>query len=180
MPEGQCIFCGIIQKQVPSKIVYEDEDTIAFLDVNPRSKGMTIVVPKQHFEDFDENIELALKTIQTSLIVEKKIEQALSPLSVSLAVMKSPAVLHYHVRVYPVYEKEIPLIENQPKKVEESELEEIAKKIMGAHVELKMPAAHTEHEHEHKPDDSEPEEKKPKIKLSKREVQHIKNEMNIA
>lgn len=54
MAEGDCIFCRIIASQIPCHKVYEDESVIAFLDINPVSEGHTLVVPKEHFEKFDE------------------------------------------------------------------------------------------------------------------------------
>ena len=44
-----CIFCKIISKEIPAKILYEDDDTISFLDAFPVAKGHTLVIPKQHF-----------------------------------------------------------------------------------------------------------------------------------
>jgi len=44
-----CIFCKIINKEIPSHIVYEDADYLAFLDTNPQSPGHTQVIPKQHY-----------------------------------------------------------------------------------------------------------------------------------
>ncbi len=44
-----CIFCKIIKKEIPAEIVYEDEDFLAFLDINPESPGHTQVIPKKHF-----------------------------------------------------------------------------------------------------------------------------------
>ena len=48
-----CIFCKIIQGEIPAYKIYEDEKNIAFLDIFPRAKGHTLVVPKKHFETFD-------------------------------------------------------------------------------------------------------------------------------
>ena len=45
-----CIFCKIIEDEIPSHKVYEDESVVAFLDVNPVSKGHTLVLPKKHVE----------------------------------------------------------------------------------------------------------------------------------
>ena len=50
MEEDQCIFCQIASKQMPTNAVYEDERTIAFLDIRPSSPGHTLVVPKKHYE----------------------------------------------------------------------------------------------------------------------------------
>ena len=43
-----CIFCKIINKEIPSEIVYEDEDVIAFKDINPATPIHILVVPKKH------------------------------------------------------------------------------------------------------------------------------------
>jgi len=44
-----CIFCKIITKEIPAKILYEDDDSISFLDAFPVAKGHTLVIPKKHF-----------------------------------------------------------------------------------------------------------------------------------
>ena len=44
-----CIFCKIISKEIPAKILYEDDDSISFLDAFPVAKGHTLVIPKKHF-----------------------------------------------------------------------------------------------------------------------------------
>ena len=45
-----CIFCKIIEKTIPSKIVFEDDDIIAFHDINPQARVHLIVIPKKHIE----------------------------------------------------------------------------------------------------------------------------------
>lgn len=44
-----CIFCKIINKEIPANIVYEDANFLAFLDINPISPGHTLVIPKKHY-----------------------------------------------------------------------------------------------------------------------------------
>ena len=44
-----CIFCKIISKEISTKILYEDDDTISFLDAFPVAKGHTLVIPKAHY-----------------------------------------------------------------------------------------------------------------------------------
>jgi histidine triad (HIT) family protein len=44
-----CIFCKIVAKEIPNFTVYEDENILAFLDINPMTTGHTVVVPKEHF-----------------------------------------------------------------------------------------------------------------------------------
>ena len=56
---ADCIFCKIASKEIPSKVVYEDENIIAFDDINPQAPVHTLVVPKKHvstimeLEDYD-------------------------------------------------------------------------------------------------------------------------------
>jgi histidine triad (HIT) family protein len=47
----ECIFCKIVNKEIPAKIIAENKGAIAFLDVNPMSDGHTVVVPKKHVVD---------------------------------------------------------------------------------------------------------------------------------
>jgi histidine triad (HIT) family protein len=49
-----CIFCKIISKEIPAKILYEDEYTISFLDAFPVAKGHTLVIPKKHHAKIQE------------------------------------------------------------------------------------------------------------------------------
>lgn len=51
---NDCIFCKIVNKEIPAAIIYEDDIFIGFLDINPRSKGHTLIIPKEHFERYDE------------------------------------------------------------------------------------------------------------------------------
>jgi len=53
MHSNNCIFCKIVKKQVSSKIVYENDNTLAFLDIFPISEGHTIVIPKKHYENIE-------------------------------------------------------------------------------------------------------------------------------
>ena len=132
----KCVFCDIVSKKIKSFVVYEDLNSIAFLDIMPRSAGMTLVVPKQHYTEFDENLESSTATFQTAQMVGKMIKKALSPVTVDFSIIPSKEVPHFHIRVYPVYENEIPLVENQPKQIPEEELNEIANRIKSIHVEM--------------------------------------------
>jgi histidine triad (HIT) family protein len=49
-----CIFCEIVRGEIPSSKVFENEKVFAFLDINPVSKGHTLVIPKAHYAGFSE------------------------------------------------------------------------------------------------------------------------------
>lgn len=71
-----CLFCKIVKKEIESYILYEDPFFIAFLDIFPRTKGHTLVIPKKHYrwvydvEDFGkywESVKKVTSLLQTSL-----------------------------------------------------------------------------------------------------------------
>lgn len=166
---NECVFCGIVKKRIPSLIVFENEDALAFLDINPRSTGMTIVAPKKHYKEINEDFDSSNKTFEAAQIVAEMIKQSLNPKSIDFSIIPSQEVPHFHIRVYPVYENEIPLIENQPIKMTEEELKNIAVKIKSIKVELKKPEPIVE----------EPEEEVPEKPRSEEEVKWIKRQMNL-
>ncbi|MFF5211900.1 histidine triad nucleotide-binding protein [Streptosporangium sp. NPDC000396] len=49
MSEADCLFCKIVSKEIPAKIVYEDDRTLAFRDVNPQAPTHVLVVPREHY-----------------------------------------------------------------------------------------------------------------------------------
>jgi histidine triad (HIT) family protein len=61
----KCIFCEIVAKKIPASVIYEDDEFMAFLDINPLNPGHTLVIPKQHLrwtfdvEKFGEYFEVA-------------------------------------------------------------------------------------------------------------------------
>ena len=54
MNKDDCVFCKMIDGQIPVTKIYEDRVVLAFLDIGPLSDGHTLVIPKQHFEKLDE------------------------------------------------------------------------------------------------------------------------------
>ena len=62
-----CIFCKIVNKEIPSDVIFEDEEVMAILDVNPLTKGHTLVIPKIHYKNmFDAPKEVVAKLATTS------------------------------------------------------------------------------------------------------------------
>ena len=170
MPD-KCVFCDIVSKKTKAFVIYEDLNSVSFLDIMPRSTGMTLVVPKQHYAEFDENLESSVATFQAAQVVGKAIKKALNPITLDFSIIPSQEVPHFHIRVYPVYDKEIPLVENQPKQATEQELNEVMNKIKSIHIEMPKRDVHLPEVKEEKP--SEPER-------SKEDVYWIKRESEVA
>ncbi|CCQ97389.1 Uncharacterized HIT-like protein aq_141 [[Clostridium] ultunense Esp] len=79
---SDCIFCKIINKEIPSEIIYEDDKVIAFKDVNPQSPIHVLVIPKEHIEsanDIDDvnsnlisHIFLTIKDLAKELGIDRE------------------------------------------------------------------------------------------------------------
>ena len=65
-----CIFCKIINKEIPGKIIYEDDVCIAFLDLSQATYGHTLVIPKKHFENI---LEVDAQTLAHVMQVTQKL-----------------------------------------------------------------------------------------------------------
>jgi histidine triad (HIT) family protein len=64
-----CIFCKIIRQEIQAHTIYEDEETIVIMDINPASKGHSLVIPKKHYKNLQDVTEETLKNI---MVVTKK------------------------------------------------------------------------------------------------------------
>ena len=95
---SDCIFCKIVKGETPSYKVYEDKNFLAFLDVNPRVLGHTLVIPKKHFRwvyevsEFDEYWLVALK-------ITDAMEKSLKPKFVNYFTWG--AIKHAHIHILP-------------------------------------------------------------------------------
>jgi histidine triad (HIT) family protein len=101
-----CVFCQIRDGQIPSTRVYEDDRTIAFMDINPLNEGHTLVIPRVHaatlFEADDADLGAALATAKRVAVA---IRQALHPDGLNLLQANGAAafqsVPHFHFHLVP-------------------------------------------------------------------------------
>jgi len=159
----QCLFCGIISGKIPCKKVYEDGHAFAFLDINPRNPGHTLVIPKKHFDTIMEMSEKEAGSLFESvrkvagMVMSGTSSQGIS-ISQSNGQAAGQVVRHVHVHVIPRFENEGPVgLEGilPSKKIDEGSMDKIAQTIKSAHI----PHGHKEPEYEPK----KPERKKDDI-----------------
>lgn len=99
-----CIFCRIIAGKIPCDRVYEDANTMAFLDIKPASLGHTLVIPKMHAETLDKLSEKDLKSLITTV---QRISKAISRISEGYNVIQNnkevagQIVHHAHFHIVP-------------------------------------------------------------------------------
>ncbi len=102
------IFARIVRGEIPCHKVYEDADTLAFMDIMPQAEGHTLVVPKRAGEDIHstppESLAAAARTVQK---VARAVHKAFAPPGIMIAQLNGPAagqsVFHLHFHVIPRY-----------------------------------------------------------------------------
>jgi len=102
------VFMKIIRREIPAEIIYEDEETLAFLDVKPLNPGHTLVVPKKLVRNiFDVDDKMLAAVMCTAQKISIALREALSSDGVNIGINNESAagqiVFHFHVHVIPRY-----------------------------------------------------------------------------
>lgn len=108
-----CIFCKIIKGEIPSYKIYEDEDVLVFLDINPDTNGHTLVIPKTHYQNiFDIEKNTLSHILEVATKIMKQLEKTLNCDGFTLVQNNGivQEVKHFHLHIKPVYQNEENLI----------------------------------------------------------------------
>jgi len=99
-----CIFCRIVKGEIPCAKIWEDDKHIAILDINPNTKGMTLVLTKKHYDSYAFDMpDLAYKQIMlASKKVARMLEKAFDITRIAL-VMEGMGINHAHIKLYPMH-----------------------------------------------------------------------------
>lgn len=107
--DPDCLFCKIAAGEIPATIVAEDERTIAFMDINPATRGHALVIPRAHARDVHEIDPEDLKAVAAAaqVIAARQVER-LGADGVNLLNSSGRAawqsVFHFHIHVIPRYD----------------------------------------------------------------------------
>jgi histidine triad (HIT) family protein len=107
----ECIFCKIIAGEIPGQLVDSDERTVAFMDINPATRGHALVVPRTHSADLleisDEDLEA---TVLAARRLSRRVKETLEPDGINVINACGAAawqtVFHFHLHVIPRYEND--------------------------------------------------------------------------
>lgn len=106
-----CLFCKIINNEIPSSTIYEDDLIKVFLDINPTTNGHMLIIPKKHHVnvmDIDENIvSHALKVIKEKLYPMLKKNLGCDGLTIVQNNEYGQEVKHYHIHLIPRYQDDL-------------------------------------------------------------------------
>jgi len=99
-----CIFCKIINNEIPSVKIWEDDRYIAILDINPNTEGVTLVLSKRHEDSylFDLDDDIVKDIMIASKKVAKILEKGLGVHRVAM-VMEGMGINHLHIKLYPLH-----------------------------------------------------------------------------
>ncbi|MHA1776215.1 MAG: HIT family protein [Promethearchaeota archaeon] len=129
--EQDCIFCKIARKEIPARIIYESDNSIAFLDIAPATRGHTVVIPKVHFYNFlDMPVNLMkdffLDVQKVSKLVLEKIGAKGFNLIQNNFEIAGQIVPHSHIHIIPRYENDkVPQFSKDPDQAIPEKLDEV-------------------------------------------------------
>jgi histidine triad (HIT) family protein len=131
-----CIFCKIVAGELPSETVQEDHHTVAFMDINPWTRGHALVIPRKHspniYEVGDEDLRhTAIAAKQLAVRVKERLRCD----GVNVLNASEPAawqsVFHFHMHVIPRYDDDPLELPVRPRQAEPDELAAVAAEIRG-------------------------------------------------
>ena len=131
-----CIFCSIVRGEMSAEIVDEDEHTIAFMDVNPGTRGHALVIPRAHSRNLYEIGDDDLRHVAVAAgRLARRMRDRLACDGVNLINSCEPAawqtVFHLHVHVIPRFDDDPLRLPGSPMEIEQAELEAVALELRG-------------------------------------------------
>ena len=135
-PKDDCLFCGIVSGDVPAEIIDSDERTVAFMDINPATRGHALVVPREHADNLldvsDEDLEA---TFLAARRLARRIDDAMDPDGFNIINSCGSAawqtVFHFHVHVIPRYEDDPLQLPWKPEPGDQEEIRATAAEVRG-------------------------------------------------
>lgn len=128
-----CIFCKIINGDIPCYKVYEDDNFLAFLDISQTTIGHTLVVPKKHYEnifELPENCDIFKIVIR----IANALKSALNISDINIlnnnGILAGQTVNHYHIHLIPRYENDNFTFNFPQNKLSQEEFNSLLNKIL--------------------------------------------------
>ena len=129
-----CVFCKIVNGEIPSYKIYETDNVMAFLDISQNTKGHTLVIPKKHIEsifDLDDQTgrDLFEAVIKTTNILKNKLGFKDVNLLNNNGSLAGQVVNHYHIHIIPRYGNDECYFKESPHEPNFEELSSLHKQI---------------------------------------------------
>ena len=136
MTDPDCIFCKIVAGEIPSHKIYEDDETVAFLDINPWTRGHSLVIPKAHSRNiYDVDPDDLAAIHLTAQRIAERLRDRLNCEGINTLQSSEPVamqtIFHTHVHVIPRYSNDGLRMPAHPQPAEHEELAELAEELRG-------------------------------------------------
>ena len=130
---SNCLFCRIVQGEIPAFKVYENDAVIAFLDIQPVNAGHTLVVPKAHYENCAHTPDDAMAAVmsaakEVAVAALRATGATAYNIGINCGAVAGQVIMHTHVHVMPRFEGD-GLVHWPKREVTKEEMETIAQKM---------------------------------------------------
>ncbi len=131
-----CVFCSILAGDMPGEVIQEDEHTVAFMDINPWTRGHAVVIPRRHSRNlFDIDDEDLGRTTMAARRLALTMRERLDCDGVNLLNAAEPVawqtIWHFHLHVIPRYADDPLELPTRPERAEPKVLAEVARELRG-------------------------------------------------
>jgi histidine triad (HIT) family protein len=136
MSDPDCLFCKVLAHEIPAEFLWEEDETAAFMDINPWTRGHALVIPRNHSKDLYEvsDEDIAATTAGTKRLA-KLMKERLGCDGINLLNCCEAAawqtVFHFHIHVIPRYEGDPLQLPVRPQPAEREELAAVAAELRG-------------------------------------------------
>jgi histidine triad (HIT) family protein len=136
MADPDCLFCKIVAGEIPSHKIDEDDKTLAFMDINPWTRGHALVIPKAHSRNLYDIEPADLAAMHaTAQRVAQRMRDRLASEGVNILQSSEPVamqtVFHSHVHVIPRYSDDGLRLPAHPQPADDEELAQLAEELSG-------------------------------------------------
>lgn len=125
-----CIFCKILNGDIPSNKVFENDNFIAILDAFPANEGHTLVIPKKHFENiFEIDEEILKEGYAIAKRIASSIKKSLNIENINIlqnnGILAGQTVNHFHIHVIPRLENDTVVMKSTPISIDNEKIKQI-------------------------------------------------------
>ena len=130
----KCIFCDIVNHNAHAEVLYDNENVLSFLDINPVNFGHTLVITKKHYDDFlsvpKDELDHVIRAVQEiSNVIQNKLNCDGFNIVINNGIAAGQTVTHFHFHIIPRYHNDDFRFKLNLKKYSDNLMKEYADKI---------------------------------------------------
>lgn len=137
MRKEDCVFCKIVNGDIPSNTIYENSEFKVIMDISPATRGHVLILPKEHYKDiYDIDAETAGKLFQLAAVVARALKEVLNCDGLNIlqnnGVIAGQTVFHFHMHLIPRYEGDDVTVKWEEHFMDAEEMDQLRKDIRKA------------------------------------------------